>query len=130
MYPVFLDAGYEPSLFWSLGIDEIIDLIESYKCRMELQQQRRKADLKDQIMVLWNQNVQLMNLYSSANNSEIQIKKPHEYYPELFTDEIEQLREETQTNDMTLHKARMEEYAYWHNRAIKERGEGDGRNDT
>lgn len=112
-----------------------MDLLESYGRRVELEQSKRKANLKDQIMVCWNQNLQLMNIFAhSQNPEEVELKLPEHYYPDLFAGElegIEAIREEEKAkNELALHKARMEEYAYRHNLAMKERGEKNGRNDT
>ena len=52
LYPVFLDAGYGPQLFWELSIGEINDLLESYARREERALKKREAALKDEITVL------------------------------------------------------------------------------
>lgn len=126
---MFLDCGYSPPLYWSLGIDEITDLVESYGRRMEHEQERRRADTKDEIMLMWNQCQQLMNMAAhSMHPQDVELKPPHEYYPDLFKEEAETSEEEKTKNELALHKARMEEYAYRHNRA-RER-DTHGRNDT
>lgn len=132
LYPVFLDAGYGPSLFWSLSIDEIIDLLESHGRKLEQERKEKIADTKDMVMLLWNQDMQLMNMIAhSMHSDEVELRKPHEYYPELFGEEFsKEDEEEKQRNELALHKARMEEYAFRHNRALKERGESSGGNDT
>lgn len=127
-----MDAGYGPDLFWSLSIDEIVDLLESYGRKVETEQKKRMAATKDQVMLLWNQNMQLINLMNHSHHpGEVPLRTPAQYYPELFGEEAQELDEEEQkANEMVLHKARMEEYAYRHNLAMKERGESNGWNDT
>ena len=104
-----MDAGYGPDLFWSLGIDEIIDLLESYGRRMEIEQKKRISETKDQIM----------------------LKQPHEYYPELFGEEVAQMAEEAKVqSELERHKAQMVGYMLRVNQLRKERGESSGGNDT
>ena len=83
-------------------------------------------------MLLWNQNLQLMNLLShSHNRDEMPLKQPHEYYPELFGEEIKQMAEEARkNNELELHKARMQDYMLRVNQRMKERGEYSGGNDA
>lgn len=113
-------------------MDEIIDLMESHGRKLELERREKIADTRDMVMLMWNQNMQLMNIIShSIHPDEIELKMPHEYYPELFGEEIKGQEKATKrNNELALHKARMEEYAFRHNRALKERGESSGRNDT
>ena len=127
-----MDAGYGPDLFWSLSIDEIIDLIESQSRQIELEQRKRQAALRDEIMLLWNQNLQLLNMMNhSQHPQDVELRTPAQYYPEIFGEEMrQQEQEERIKNDLALHKARMEDYALRHNLARKERGESNGWNDT
>lgn len=127
-----MDAGHSPDLFWSLGIDEIIDLLESYGRRMERKQKQRESVTKDLIMILWNQNLQLMNIMAhSSNTDETPLKQPHEYYPELFGEEVARMAEEAKVqSELDKHKAQMVGYMLRINQARKERGESSGGNDT
>ena len=50
MYPIFLDAGYSPQLFWELSVGEVNDLLESYARRKELEQKQREAMRKQAAM--------------------------------------------------------------------------------
>ena len=59
LYPAFLDAGYGPEYFWELSLGEVSDLLESYARKKEHEQKKREAELKDQIMLLFNQALQL-----------------------------------------------------------------------
>lgn len=126
-----MDAGYGPDLFWSLGIDEIIDLLESYGRKMELEQKKRAAQIKDEVMLLWNQNLQLMNMLSHSSDQDVPLKQPHEYYPELFGEEVQRMAEEAKRQQaIELHKAKMHDYMLRINQKMKERGESSGGNDT
>ena len=106
--------------------------MESYGRRIELEQKKRQAALRDEIMVLWNQNMQLLNMMNASQHpDDVKLRTPAQYYPELFGEEMEQQEQEEQIrNDLALHKARMEEYAFRHNLARKERGESNGWHDT
>ena len=127
-----MDAGYGPDLFWSLSIGEIIDLIESYGRRITIEQHRRAAAVKDEVMLLWNQNVQLLNLLSHSNKpDEVPIREPYEYYPELFGEEVKKAADEAERQkELELHKVRMHDYMLRVNQLRKERGESSGGNDT
>ena len=81
---MFLDAGYSPSLFWELSIAEINDMLESYARREERKSKQREAMLKDEIMVLFNQALQIGDIVGRTMDHNVQIKLPKEYYPELF----------------------------------------------
>ncbi len=127
-----MDAGYGPDLFWSLGIDEIIDLLESYGRRAEIEHKKRMAAIKDEVMLLWNQNTQLLNMFAhSQKPEEVELKEPHEYYPELFGEEARKMAEEAKRQkELELHKAKMHDYMLRMNQLRKKRGESSGGNDT
>jgi hypothetical protein len=59
---------------------------------------------------------------------DVEVAKPHQYYPDLF-ESGEEDEAGRAANELALHKARMEEYAFRYNRARK-RGDDNGRNDT
>ena len=89
LYPVFLDAGYGPEYFWELSFGEVSDLLESYARRKEHEQKKREAELKDQIMLLFNQALQIGNVVGRLMDNKVAIRLPKEYYPELFGNEEE-----------------------------------------
>lgn len=135
---MFLDAGYRPSLFWEMSIGEINDLLESYARRKEREEKQREAMLKDEIMILFNQALQIGNIVGRMMSNEVEIKLPKEYYPELFEEvtnftEQEEGDEKKLSQEMELHKARMDDFVFRHNMAMKmakERGESGGRDDS
>lgn len=138
MYPIFLDAGYMPSLFWEMSIGEINDLLESYVRKKEREEKHREAMLKDEIMTLFNQALQIGNIVGSLMSKDVDIKLPKEYYPELFGQENTDFTNQEEGDElklspeMELHKARMDDFIFRHNMAMrkaKERGESSGRND-
>ena len=136
---MFLDAGYGPSLFWDLSLGEVNDLLESYMRRKESEQKQREAMLKDEIMLLFTQALQIGNVVGSLMDKNVAIKPPKEYYPEIFENQETNFTEQEAEGDehqlspeMELHKARMDDFIFRHNMAMKmarERGESSGRND-
>ncbi len=141
MYPIFLDAGYSPQLFWELSVGEVNDLLESYARRKELEQKQREAMLKDEIMLLFQQALQIGNVVGALMDKNIPIKPPREYYPELFGAEKEEIFTEQEGDkpkmspEMELHKARMDDFVFRHNMAMRkqaamERGEDSGGDDA
>lgn len=138
---MFLDAGYSPSLFDELSIGEVNDMLESYARSKERETKQREAVLKDEIVTLFNQALQIGNIVGKLMDKDTQIRLPKDYYPELFNKEAEEtdFTKQEEAGDkpklspeMELHKARMDDYIFRHNMAIKEakeRGESSGRND-
>ena len=141
-----MDAGYSPQLFWDLSLGEVNDVIESYARRKEHEQKAREAELKDEIMLLFNQALQMGNVLGRLMNKETQLIMPAAYYPELYSNketeeaaetnftEQESRDKPTLSPEMELHKARMDDYIFRHNlafreRMAKERCESSGRND-
>lgn len=141
MYLAFLDAGYSPSLFYELSIGEVNDMLESYAWNKEREQRIRKAELKDEIMILFNQALQMGNVVGKIMDKNTEIRLPREYYPDLFATEnetnfTEQAGDKPKLSpEMELHKARMDDFIFRHNMAFrerqaKERGESSGGNDA
>lgn len=126
---MFLDMGYSHDLFWSLSIAEIYDYIKSEGRKRKRKEEEKKADLTDLIQVLWNQNLQLLNMYASAGkDSDTQLMQLHEYYPGLF--EAPAQEDGQMDYQMELYKAQFTDFASRHNARRKQGGENDGRNDT
>lgn len=115
------------------------DLLESYVRRKESEQKQREAMLKDEIMLLFNQALQIGNVVGGLMDKNVAIKMPKAYYPELFekqetnfTEQEAEGDEQQLSPEMELHKARMDDFIFRHNMAMKmarERGESSGRND-
>ncbi|MCD8286499.1 MAG: hypothetical protein LUD50_04675 [Clostridia bacterium] len=143
LYTTFLDAGYSPQLFWQLSIGEVNDLLESYIRQQDGKQKKREAENKDQIMMLYTQALQIANMLGAMMDSKhVQMQPLRYYYPYLFGEEEEAIEDTGEQTDkpklspeMRLHKARMDDFAFRHNRAFREKqkkqeGEQDGRNDS
>lgn len=97
--------------------------------------------MKDEIMVLFNHALQIGNVVGHLINADVGIRMPAEYYPELYatenrTDFTEQEVDKPKLSpEMELHKARMDDFIFRHNMAVREReamkrGDGNGGNDT
>lgn len=115
--------------------------MESYARREERALKKREAALKDEITVLFQQALQIGNVIGRIINPDIEIRTPAEYYPELFaaenkTDFTEQTGDKPKLSpEMELHKARMDDFIFRHNMAIRKRevmkrGDEDGADDT
>lgn len=114
LYPTFLDAGYSPNLFWELSYGEIIDVIESYRRR----QNKKIYDYKDELKAKAVMNnvlaKQIVELVAAGLTGSNEVTKLSEYFPMLFED-VKPLKDV----ELELNKAKMEEYAYWHNKQRK-----------
>lgn len=132
LYPYFLDMGYEPSLFWSISLQEISDLMESYARKEERRRKEKEADIKDQAMLLYNHAMQCaeaMALLMPGNDGRERTSL-EDYYPDLFPG-LKKAEEEARTKkQLALHKARMKAYAAANNAARRKEGEEAGRNDS
>lgn len=116
-------------------------MLESYADQKERDTKIREAKLKDEVSMLFNQALQIGNIFGHMMSKDVPIKELEEYYPDLFSTEKEIFTEQENgdelkaSQEMELHKARMDDFIFWHNRAMrerlaKERGESSGRNDT
>lgn len=115
-----------------------MDIIEAYARQREHEQESRKAQLKDEVICLYNQALQISNMIASSMDSKVIVRKLSEYYPEMFKED-----EDTDfTNDnenklsleMQIYKANMDDFIFRHNLAMRQKreqkGENNGRNDT
>lgn len=125
LYPMFLDIGYEPSYFWSLSIAEIQDLIDSYVRKQKRKRQEREAGLKDMIVALHVQALEIGEVVNKVvNGNKEPIQGLHYYYPDLFNqEETEEQKAEREKREQELYKARMIDFAHRFNTARKKRGE-------
>lgn len=132
LYPLFLDMGYKPSLFWSLSLQEINDLMESYARREERRRKEKEADVRDQAMLLYNHAMQCADAMAAImpGNQEHKRLSLGEYYPELFPGLKETEEKARIDKELAIHKARMKAYAEANNAARRKAGENNGRNDT
>lgn len=132
LYPIFLDMGYEPSLFWSLSLQEISDLIESYARREERRRKEKEADIRDQAMLLYNHAMQCADAMAlmMPGGDKRERTSLGEYYPDLFPGLKETKEQARIERELAIHKARMKAYAKANNAARRKAGESNGRNDS
>lgn len=118
IYPRFLDCGYTSSLFWESSLGEIADMMESCRRRQELKIQEETDRIKTEIIlnqVLAKQISEFILL--SFPGAEAKPTPLSKYFPTLFKDED---TEEEIKRQLELNKAKMEEFAFWHNQKRKE----------
>jgi len=133
-----LIAGYSPDLFWELSLGEVADCIEAYEKKLRRELKQREASIKDEVHALYVQAIQIGNVISHMFDKKVPIHPLSVYYPGLInpveTTELTEQEEEGDKNslslEMQLHKARMDDFAFRHNMAMKKRGESGGWNDT
>lgn len=132
LYPKFLDMGYSPSLFWSLSLQEVVDLMESWGRREERRRKEKEADTKDQAMLLYNHAMQCADAVAMIMPGGKDHKRTSlaEYYPELFPGLKEAEERARIEKELAIHKERMKAYAEANNAARRKAGESNGRNDT
>ena len=119
LYPVFLNAGYNSFLFWDSGLDEVLDLIES-------RERQKRAEMQTQAvlnMVQAKQTSEYIYAFVEPDRSKVKITELSAYFPSLFSDTESAVGENRQqiSRELALNKARLEEFAYWHNRKRKGR---------
>lgn len=126
------------------------DCIEAYQKRLEMELDRRKAEVKDEVNMLYVQAMQIAAAIGASFNTEQKLPPLAEYYPWLKSGQDTEEKEEEETLDnfteqeqgdknilspeMEAYKADMDDFIFRHNRAIRERmaaerGENNGRND-
>lgn len=115
MYPQFLDMGYKPSLFWELSLYEVYELIESYGRKQKAKAEEELNKIKTRIFMDSALARTIGDYMASLLNDKAKISTPAELFPNLFEDVVEA----KVNDDIELHKARMEEFAYRHNKEFK-----------
>lgn len=132
LYPVFLDMGYGPSLFWSLSLQEISDLMESFVRKEERRRKEKEAGIRDYAMLLYNHAMQCADaiaLIMPGSDKRERISLG-EYYPDLFPGLREAEEQARVKKELAIHKARMKAYAETNNAARRKAGESNGQNDS
>lgn len=92
---------------------------------IESQNKQKKA--KMQIEAIYNmaqakQIAEHISALFEPDKSKVKITPLSTYFPSLFSD-VETTDDEQQIKkDLALNKAKMEEFAYWHNKKRKEKG--------
>ncbi|MBP3339780.1 MAG: hypothetical protein J6L69_10290 [Lachnospiraceae bacterium] len=128
VYPVFLDAGYTPSLFWDSSIDEIIDMLDS--SRRKEKKEAENMDIGKKYDAILNKVLaqQIMEYISMLLPGEAEDKKKfltplQNFFPQWFADLTKEMDEDekkkVQEAELELNKARMEEFMFWNNQRFK-----------
>lgn len=119
LYERFLDCEYTPKLFYSVSVNEAIDLIESYARR---KQQREKESLQQWISILdvFGSNL-IKKMAMSVNGEDISEASMVRLLPELFSanaqdNRIDKKQKTGLSAEMQLYKAQRIHHAYHVNR--------------
>lgn len=111
--------GYKPSCFWELSLYEIYELIESYARKTKVKEEVEVNRIKTEIMLNSALAKNIGEYMACMLNDKAKISSPAELFPYLFDEVIEQ----KVNDDMELHKAKMEQFAYRHNNEFKRKEE-------
>ena len=98
--------------FWNYGVDEVIDIIESYR-RVE------KARIKQEISNNYMQAFMIRDGVASLFDGKVKPKQLHEIYPDLFVEEKEVVEELQRQNELEIHKERLRAFAERFNKNLK-----------
>lgn len=118
LYPIALDIGIKPYEFDNYSIQEVYDLISSHNRQVEVKAQEEKERIELQASMNNILALQIGERVAQLFDKDFKPTPITEIYPELFKEELEARRE----NEMELYKIKMKDYAYRHNKKIKEGG--------
>ena len=106
--------------------------MESYARREERRREEKKADVRDQAMLLYNHAMQCADAMAMLlpGGDKRERSSLEDYYPELFPGLKKAEEEAHKKKELAIHKARMKAYAAANNAARRKAGEENGRNDT
>lgn len=106
-----MDIGIAIKDFWNYSLNEINDLIGSYN-RKEEKKNKEQAIFYG---ILANQiGEQIAILFDDKHD--IEPKQLWDYYPTIFGNEKLQFEEQERQKQLELHKIKMKDYMYRHNR--------------
>ncbi len=114
--------GYEPFLFWELSLAEIYDLIDSYRRKQDFESEKLKQQLK--VDAVFNATLarQIGEYVSLLFSKEASITPLDQLYPTLFAEESKEVETTTVESELDCYKAKMDDFAFWHNTKLKEKG--------
>lgn len=93
--------------YWKLSIGEVVELIE-------IKEEKELEELKEKLVL---QDLQAKMTAEYIMGNPIPLSKR---FPELFPEEDEEINNNQEmTPQLELNKARMEEFAFWHNQRRK-----------
>ena len=102
---MFLETGNSPLLFWDMSLGEIMDVIESYNRKKEAEEKQFVERYKLHLIANEVQAQQICEkAFGKGEYTPLSV-----FFPDLFK---ETSSDET---EMELYKAKMENYAFWHN---------------
>lgn len=111
LYPICLDCGITPSLFYESTIDELIDLIKSYGRKEEARQKENivlnymlARQIGENVAILFDKNAKVSQLW--------------DLYPDLFKKEKEISDRKAREAEMGAYKAKFTAFAYSVNHKI------------
>ncbi|KAB6698691.1 hypothetical protein GMA92_12465 [Turicibacter sanguinis] len=115
--------GYKPFLFWELSIAEIYDLIESYQRKQALETEKVKQQLKVDVTLNSILARQIGEYVACLFSKDSKLTPIQELFPGLFDEELSVDKiEEQESVELMLYKAKMDDFAFWHNAQLKEKG--------
>ena len=120
---MFLDMGYEPFLFWELSLAEVYDLIESYRRKQEQETEKIKQQLK--VDATFNAVLarQIGEYVASLFSKDARLTPLEQLYPNLFADALKEVEESSAIEqELDYYKAKMDDFAFWHNARLKKKG--------
>lgn len=106
---MFLETGNSPLLFWDLSLGEIMDTIDVYNKKKEKEEKQYTERFKLQLIA---NEVQAQQICERAFGKG-ECTPLSTFFPDLFKDIV---------NETELYKAKMENFAFWHN---QKRGDVD-----
>ena len=114
--------GYEPFLFWELSLAEIYDLIESYRRKQDFESEKLKQRLK--VDAVFNATLarQIGEYVALLFSKDAKITSLEQLYPNLFKEESKDVELTTVEHELSYYKAKMDDFAFWHNTQLKEKG--------
>ncbi len=107
---MFLETGNSPLLFWDLSLGEVMDTIDIYNKKIEKEEKRYIERFKLQLIANEVQAQQICErVFGKGECTPLSV-----FFPDLFKD--------TSVDETELYKAKMENFAFWHN---QKRGDVD-----
>lgn len=108
---MFLETGNSPLLFWDLSLGEVMDTIDIYNKKIEKEEKRYIERFKLQLIANEVQAQQICErAFGKGECTPLSV-----FFPDLFKD--------TSVDETELYKAKMENFAFWHNQ--RKRGDVD-----
>ena len=107
-----IDCGISPSLFWDMSLDEVTDVMESYRRTDKFMMKRNlilNKLLAEQIMH------EILPLLVEKVPDDYKKPELWDYYPELFKDEKEAYEKKLKDDEFEKFKEGRRRFAQYHN---------------